>query len=290
MSFFDPRTIVWSESSHLVVDEVAVCVRKPASYDAMPSFERPYWLRLLTEQEERDYWEGVCYGVTRVACLNGVINRGEEDVGSVLCHHCRYPCDNEAYWLCPRCSKDMCGACFEEPAGRETVEECRAHGMLSISSSSRLRYFCDVCECRIYDKTWRHHSNPPYDSIDICCNCEPTEAMKDLIFDDNFSDPDAGSMTRFDATGFGSMLDWVPAGRDAEGDMVLVCLNPDSPNCGHVAIMHADDRERRGYFDLGIDLETFLAETEERLGQAEERADDFVKLWMEVKHLAPDYF
>lgn len=285
--FFDPRTLSWIGNGRNVIDDVTICVTKPAEYGDMPIFDRPAWLLELPDDEERSYWESICYGTERIVCLNGIVNRGEKgDVGSVRCHHCRHPCNGGyAYWLCPRCSKDMCETCYEESEA-ETVAACRSHGVLFVSCSSRFQYVCDVCDCPIYEATWRHHENPPYDSIDLCGECEPTEAMRNLIFDDNFSDPDLSGNTRFDAAGFGSMLDWIPVGCDTKGDMALVCLNPASPNCGHVAIMHADCRQRRGYFDLGIDLATFIARTEEHITAA----DDFVALWMGIKRLAVHYF
>lgn len=288
MSFFDPRTIVFGHwGSHVLIDENTVCVRKPTSYGEMPSTERPAWLLELGEDEVLGYWEGICYATERICCLNGVINRGEHGITSVRCSKCRHPC-GDAYWLCPRCSKDVCEACYEESPASPCVE----HGMIHVTTRSKLEYVCDVCQCEIRDVTWRHHENPPYQSIDICDDCEPTEEMADLIFDDDFSDPDRdGGVTRFDATGFGSMLDWIPVGRDAESGLVLVCLNPESPNYGHVAISRKDDHDRHGYFDLAIDLETFIARTEEHMAESgRPRANDFVRLWMENKQYPMHYF
>jgi hypothetical protein len=67
-------------------------------------------------------------------------------------------------------------------------------------------------------------------------------------------------------TGFGSLSDWLPVGRDEDSTygpgLVLVCCNTRSPNHGHVGITTSNLRGRRAYFDLGIDNATFTAESE----------------------------
>jgi hypothetical protein len=286
--FFDPRPVFEGLGNRIVVDGATLCVRKPERYLEMvlPAF--PQWLRPFSREQLVGYWTDLRCDEARVACLNSVHASGD-GMGSVYCDYCKASCANpngnrngprfRSYRMCSQCHMDMCELCYEEVdeaaaakngsqnwhKRRDQLRTCREHGMVQVDAMC-VRYMCDVCSRDIHaiQETWKQAIDESTgESTDVCSNCEPTEDMKGLAFREASH---AACTTRFEASGFGSMLDWLPIGhdtneRDGHGT-VLLCLNPESPSYGHVALSHGDDHGRYGYFDIGMDFAAFLQTSE----------------------------
>jgi hypothetical protein len=133
---------------------------------------------------------------------------------------------------------------------KDLLDECRDHGLIRITHTVDRE--CDVCHSAIVDNTWRRSED-----IDVCNRCQPSPEMANL----NFTVVKRG-ISRFDASGFGSILDWIPIAQDRDKydgyGMVLVCMNITSPNYLHIAVSHGDDHGRGGYIDMGLEWKEFV--------------------------------
>lgn len=285
--FRDPRPAFESAGrhEHMTNDEHVICVRRPARYDATPlaDVESAPFLEPMPPEDVEKHWRSILDGDMRVACLNGIVIH-DDGMSAIYCDYCRTRCAGtdycrprfEHYYICATCGMDMCALCYEEKSEaialangaknwrmrEEKLNACRAHGLKHVTEMGFS--ICDICGEPIAEGRWRRCvvSEDPLETVDLCSACEPTAASARAM---DFEHHARGGLFRCDASGFGSMLDWIPVAADAgHGDashgagIVLLNLNPDSPSFRHVALAVADDHGRTGFFDMGYGWRDFV--------------------------------
>lgn len=249
----DPAKIVIPDDLYVDEDHV-LDVTIPKQYSQIPDCN--HHVSQPTVEDIYGYFASVLNGDERIMDINGV----SMDTGcGYLCDYCDAPIDSYFY-RCYDCQKDMCHLCYGETSEeiakvngavnylkrKDTLVACRTHDLHSrlLPMAYSCQLFGQSSECQSELITSKQLYQNPHNKTSLCLSCGQSK----LITDESFQLID--NPLPCYACGFGSVLDWVPVLIDPELDMILICLNPDSPYHTRYALRAMDNHGRTGYHML----------------------------------------